>query len=274
MARVKRRYTSTSHSQKGIGFLGLWQQRNVYCSKGKYGENITLRYTGNLYSIVVEVLKTTAYQPRIFMSTSKTMNIGKLKMSWASESTKQRVNKTTWQNQETQIHISLKFGEERTSQNQTNENLSRLYKNSSQSKGQEIPLERRNFLDEYQSKLVALGFIKTCPWASLQAALHLVPKDWKSKLSTTIDLRPVNADTTLEQWPMPVAKAELSDFEGSKHFASLDFCSGYWQFPLDQSSYDACSIMEQQGPIVATCVLQDLKHAAAYFQSTIPPLFE
>lgn len=72
-----------------------------------------------------------------------------------------------------------------------------------------------------------MGFLKPCPQAKLQAALHLVPKGFKSKYQTRIDLRPVNAATKPEQWPMPHIEAKLTDFTGCKPFASLDFYYSY-----------------------------------------------
>lgn len=141
-------------------------------------------------------------------------------------------------------------------------------------KVRKYPTDQRKFLDEYLDKLVKLDFIRPYPQAAWQAAPHLVPKNSKAKFRTTIDLRPVNAATIAEQWPMPVIEAELSDFKDSKHFASLDFCSGYWQCPLHPSSYEACGIIAPQGTFISTRVLHGLKNAAAYFQSTIPPLFQ
>lgn len=136
------------------------------------------------------------------------------------------------------------------------------------------PAEQRKFLNAYFSKLIEMGFLKPCPQAAWQAAPHLVPKDSNAKFRTMTDLRPVNAATKAEQWPMPVIEAELSDFNGCAHFASIDFCSSYWQCPLDPSSYEACGVIAPQGKFVSTRVLHGLKNASAYFQSTIPPLFD
>lgn len=135
------------------------------------------------------------------------------------------------------------------------------------------PIVQRKFLDMYLSQLLSLEFIKPCPQASWQAAPHLVPKDSKFLFRTTIDLRPINSATKAEQWPMPIIESELSDFKDSKHFASMDFCAGYWQCPLDPDSYDACGIIAPQGTFVSTRVLYGLKNASMYFQSTISPLF-
>lgn len=84
----------------------------------------------------------------------------------------------------------------------------------------------------------------------------------------------MNAATKPEQWPTPQVEAEITDFIGSKYFASLDFCSSYWQCPSEPSSYQACGIIAPQGTFVSTRVLHELKNASAYYQSTIPPLFD
>lgn len=72
---------------------------------------------------------------------------------------------------------------------------------------------------------------------------------------------------------MPVIQAELNDFKGSNHFACLDFCSNYWQCPLDPQSFDACGIIAPQGAFVSTRALRDLNNALPYFQSTKLSLF-
>lgn len=73
---------------------------------------------------------------------------------------------------------------------------------------------------------------------------------------------------------MPGIEAELSDFIESTHFASIDFCSNYWQCPLYPGSYDACGDISTQATFVSTRVLQGLNNASDYFQSIIPPLFD
>lgn len=73
---------------------------------------------------------------------------------------------------------------------------------------------------------------------------------------------------------MPKIEAELSDFKDRKHFASMDFCAGYWQVPLGPEYHDACEIIAPEVTLVSTPVLHGLKNASAYFESTIPPLFD
>lgn len=135
------------------------------------------------------------------------------------------------------------------------------------------PPDQRAFLDEYFAQLVQFGFVVPDPTVEWQAAPHLVPKPSKSKYRVTIDLRPVNAATKAEVWPMPNIEAELSDFSGSEHFASLDFCAAYWQLPLHPDSLNACGVIAPQGCFSSTRVLHGLKNATAHFQETIPALF-
>lgn len=70
---------------------------------------------------------------------------------------------------------------------------------------------------------------------------------------------------------MPMIEAELGDLNNSKRFVSLDFCSGYC-YPVHLCSYNPCRITDNQGAFISTCVIHELKNAAPFFQSTIPPL--
>ena len=102
----------------------------------------------------------------------------------------------------------------------------------------------------------------------------IVPKGRsRSKYRMAIDLRPVNAATIKESWPMPHLESEMLDFVGSTCFASLDFVSAYWQLPLDPSSYTLCGIVTPKFVIASKRVLPGLANATSYFQSTVEPLF-
>lgn len=60
-------------------------------------------------------------------------------------------------------------------------------------------VEQRKFLDVYFPKLVDMGFLEPCPQAAWQVVPHLLPKEFKSRFRTNIDLRPVNEATKEEQ---------------------------------------------------------------------------
>ena len=140
-------------------------------------------------------------------------------------------------------------------------------------KARRYSAQQRTFLNKYIDKLVDMGFIIPNANADWQAAPLLVPKKGPAQFRMTIDLRPVNSATIKHAWPMPHLDSEVQDFAGSSCFASLDFCSGYWQLPIHPDSYTACGIVCPQGTYSSTRVLQGLKNATAFFQSSVEPLF-
>ena len=142
-------------------------------------------------------------------------------------------------------------------------------------KARRYSAEQREFLDAYLHKPLELGFCKEMATASWQAAPLLVhKKDSKSKYRLAIDLRPVNAATLKESWPMPHLDSEVLEFKGSMFFAVLDFFSAYWQLQLHPDSYTACGIVGPRGVVVSKRVLPGLANATSYFQSTVEPLFQ
>ena len=112
---------------------------------------------------------------------------------------------------------------------------------------------------------------RTASWHS--APLVVSKRGSKAKFRLAIDLRPLNAATVKEAWPMPNLESEIHDFADSRVFATLDFISGYWQLPLHPDSYGACGIVTPTGVVSSTRVLPGLTNAASHFQSTVEPLF-
>lgn len=134
--------------------------------------------------------------------------------------------------------------------------------------------EQRSFMEKYAEKLLEMDFCVFMPTAAWQAAPFIVPKlGSRSKYRMAIDLRPVNAATVKESWPMPHLDSEVMDFAGSTCYASLDFVSAYWQLPLHSESYSACGIVTPKSVLASKWVLPGLAHATSYFQSTVGPLF-
>ena len=141
-------------------------------------------------------------------------------------------------------------------------------------KARRYPAAQRAFLNKYVDKLVAMNFFKPNPDAQWQAAPLLVPKKGsKARFRLAIDLRPVNAATVKQAWPMPHIDSELQDFAGSTSYAVLDFVSGFWQLPLHPDSYDKGGVVTPNGTYTSMRTLPGLTNATAYFQSTIEPLF-
>ena len=134
--------------------------------------------------------------------------------------------------------------------------------------------EQREFLTKYVDKLVEMGFLKPNPHCKWQCAPLLVGKpNSKAKFRMTIDLRPINAATEKDSWPMPHIDSEIYDLSDAKCFAKLDFVSGYWQLPVHEDSQENCGIVTPNGVYSSTRVLQGLTNATSHFQGTIEPLF-
>lgn len=124
--------------------------------------------------------------------------------------------------------------------------------------------EQRRFLDKYVDTLRAMDFVVDLPTAEWQAAPLLVPKpNSAAKFRLAVDLRPVNAATIKEAWPMPHLDSEVQDFSGSTCFAGLDFVSGYWQLPVHPDSYTSCGIVTPRGVVASKRVLPGLANATS-----------
>lgn len=61
----------------------------------------------------------------------------------------------------------------------------------------------------------------------LASYTHPVPRDLKTKLHTTIDLRAVNAAGVAEEKSIPIIVTKLSNSKDSKHFECLNFYLAY-----------------------------------------------
>ena len=135
--------------------------------------------------------------------------------------------------------------------------------------------EQREFLDAYLKKHVNLGFSEEMASVISQAASHLVNKnESRSKYRLAINLRPVNAATMNESWPMPHLDSKILDFKGSVCFAVLDFASAYWQVSLHAELHGTCGIVGPKGVFVSKRVLPGPANATSYFHSTVAPLFQ
>lgn len=111
-----------------------------------------------------------------------------------------------------------------------------------------------------------MGFVRKNPNARWAAAPLVVPKpSSKAKFRMTVDMRPVNAATEATSWPMPHIDSEVYDFKDSNHFATVDFVSGYWQLPLDESSQEAHSIITPKGIYSPTRTQQGATISVANF---------
>ena len=82
----------------------------------------------------------------------------------------------------------------------------------------------------------------------------------------TVDVRAVNSQTEVTQWPMPLLEVVLDHVQGATVFFSLDFFKGYWQLPLHPDSQELFTIMGVDGMITPTRVSMGQSDAVAYCQ--------
>lgn len=73
---------------------------------------------------------------------------------------------------------------------------------------------------------------------------------------------------------MPHIESELQDLRGSTSFASIDFCSGYWQLPLHEDSQPSYAFMAPNGVVQPTRTTQGGCNSAANFQEKVEPCFK
>lgn len=89
----------------------------------------------------------------------------------------------------------------------------------------------------------------------------------------TVDYRPINNATVQTFWPMPNIEAELSDARGATAFAAIDFCSGYWQAPLQPKNQPRLAFMTPEGVVMPTRTTQGGTNSAANFQEKLSDCF-
>lgn len=136
------------------------------------------------------------------------------------------------------------------------------------------PAEQRDYMKTFTDRLVEYGFATSNPEAQWTSAPLMVQKPGSNSFRMTFDLRRINRATQGISWPMPHIQAELLDFQGSSHFASIDFCAGYWQMPLHEDSQHLHSFITPQGVFKPTRTLQGGRNSAQNFQAKVEPCFQ
>ena len=103
--------------------------------------------------------------------------------------------------------------------------------------------EQLEFMKKKVEELIRIGYIhrnSTWKWACAPIIVPKggTPKPGKERFRFVVDLRPINAQTKRNVWPMPNTDAMLAKLSGAKFFFAIDFLHGYWQFPLDENSQE------------------------------------
>ena len=133
--------------------------------------------------------------------------------------------------------------------------------------------EQLEFLKTNVRELSEAGLIHRSNMSKCACAPLVVPKQGKEDCRFTVDLRPVNALTKKNLWPMPDPEAMMTKLEGSQIWFSLDFIHGYWQFPLEKKSRECQSFHTPFWVYTPTAVLHGATNAAYYSQSSMESIF-
>jgi hypothetical protein len=128
---------------------------------------------------------------------------------------------------------------------------------------------QKKFMRGNIRELEALGFVYKYIGAEWASPPLILPKPTPDQYRMTFDLRVPNASTKPIAWPMPYLQDELNDLHGSKVFATLDFCQGYWQIPLHKDSQDCQSFITPDGVYITTSVLHETRNATQHLQSVL-----
>jgi hypothetical protein len=92
------------------------------------------------------------------------------------------------------------------------------------------------FMRDKIHELEGLGLVCKNTGAEWASPPLILPKPGPDQYRMTVDLRVPNASTKPTAWPMSILQDALSDLHGSKVFATLNFCQGYWQIPLHKTA--------------------------------------
>ena len=135
------------------------------------------------------------------------------------------------------------------------------------------PIHFREEEEKLFNKMFDLGVIEESEseWAS---PVHLVRKKVANpgasspgtSLRYTIDFRILNKFTKKMSWPIPRIEDTIDVLQGNRFFSSLDLSSGYWQFPLEESSKHLTAFTSRFGLHQFTVMPYGITNAPAVFQ--------
>ncbi|KAE8955495.1 hypothetical protein PR001_g32080, partial [Phytophthora rubi] len=141
-------------------------------------------------------------------------------------------------------------------------------------KPRKYPPHIRNFLHEFNERLVDLGLVYENPrsrWAS--PALPVKNSGDFTDLRQTVDYRARNAQTEVMAAVMPILSVVIENARGMNHFGLFDFLKGFWQLPLAELCQEFLSYMTDEKIFTPRRVPQGCSDAAIFFQKTMEECF-
>lgn len=133
--------------------------------------------------------------------------------------------------------------------------------------------DQKRFMEGYVQRLDEFGFMAANKNATWAAAPVLAPKPPPANFRLTFDLKRVNQSTEPVVWSMPHIESEVTGLSGSTCYASIDFCSAYWQMPVDEATAVLQSVWTPRGIYKSYRTLQGIHNSAPNFQSKVEPCF-
>ena len=127
------------------------------------------------------------------------------------------------------------------------------------------------FVGEQCEKLQNLGFIRRSTQSKYASATVVVRKKDEDGNYTDLrkcgDYRPLNLETNLDRYQLPLIESIFNDMKGAKLFSKLDLRSGYHQMGILEADRSKTAFWGAQRILWEWCVVPfGLKNAPPYFQ--------
>ena len=127
------------------------------------------------------------------------------------------------------------------------------------------------YVEEQCKKLSKLGMIRISDQTKYASATVVVRKKDEKGNYTDFrkcgDYRPLNLETNLERYQLPLIESIFNDMKGAKIFTKLDLRSGYHQMPLRECDRAKTAFWGAKRILWEWCVVPfGLKNAPPYFQ--------